>query len=501
MVEEVSKELQIIESGLFEKELKKKIYEKSYYEFFKVAYAVLLPGETYSDNWHIKYLCDRLQQEAFRIKEKRIKKKDIIINIPYRSAKSLIVTQLFNAWAWTIDNTLKFICTSYSGALSLEHATNCRTLIYSSWYQDLWGDKIVFKPDINATGHYALVSGGSRKSVGMGGQITGSGGDFLILDDPQNPKMAASIVERQNVISFYKSTLYNRLNQLEVGVRIIVMQRLHMEDLSGHLIDTASNKYEIICIPVEVDMNNLEKENLQPKELIKHYSEDGLFWKGRFSKAVIADHTTALGPVDAAGQLYQRPAPKEGNMVKSAWFDIVDPTTIERDLRLNPINFYIDTAESEEQKTNGDYTAILSAFLKDNCVYICNVVKVKKEFHELVKFIIEWTRMNLYSEYSMIKIEPKSSGKSVHSEMKAVTGLNVVTLPSPKDDKIQRLSSITPKLASKRVKLLAGSYVPDFMDNLTVFPNGKNDDDVDVFIHCVEDLLGANNNGFDFAFV
>ena len=500
MVEEESKELQIIESGLFEKQLKKRIYAQSYYEFFKVAYAVLLPGEPYSDNWHIKYLCDRLEQEVHRIIERRVKKKDIIINIPFRAAKSLIVTQCFNAWAWTIDPTLKFICVSFSGTLALEHATFCRNLIYSNWYQELWGDTVQFAPDQNATGHYALKAGGFRKSVGAGGQVTGSGCDIIISDDIISPKMAASEVERKNNLDFYKLTLYSRLNQLELGVRINVQQRVHEEDLSGHLVETNPDKYEHICIPVAVDMNNLEKENLKPKELIKYFSKDGLFWDGRFSKSVIDEYTKTLGSRAAAGQLYQRPAPKDGDMVKSEWFDIIDPYTLQRDLRLNPINFYLDTAESEEQKLNGDSTAIVSAYLKDGHIYICNIVKVKKAFHELVKYIPEFVRSNLYSEYSMVKIEPKSSGKSIVSQLKATTQLNVVELPSPKDDKIVRMSAITPTLESKRVRFLRGNYLTPFMDNLLVFPNGKHDDDVDAFIYCVEDLLTGNGN-FDFAFV
>ena len=105
---------------------------------------------------------------------------------------------------------------------------------------------------------------------------------------------------------------------------------------------------------------------------------------------------------------------------------------------------------------------------------------------------------NLYSQYSMIKVEPKSSGKSIVSQLKATTMMNIVELPSPKDSKVVRLSSITPMLESRRVKFLEGNYLKPFMSNLLVFPNGKHDDDVDAFIHCIEDLLAGNN--FDFAF-
>lgn len=490
--------LSILESGEFEKSLIRQIHSDSYFEFFKQAYKILLSGEHYSDNWHIEYLCGELQQELERIRRREVRKKDLVINIPFRSAKSLICTIVFPVWCWTQDQSIKLICTSYSASLALEHAQLSRSLIFSEWFQNLYGNLIRFEDDQNAAGFYKIKGGGFRKSVGMGGQITGSGADIIIVDDPQNPKMAASEVERKNVKNFYDTTLYSRLNQPELGVRIVVMQRLAEEDLSGHLIITSPEKHKHICIPVEVDLTKLEKENISPKELIKYYDKDGLYWPSRFSKSIIEDYIKRLGSKEAAGQLYQRPAPKEGNMVKEAWFDILDPTTLIRDLRYEPMMFYIDTAESEEQQENGDSTAIVTAYKKDNIVYICNIVKVKKAFYELTKFIPDHVKDNLYSQFSMIKVEPKSSGKSIVSQLRAVTLLNIVELPAPKDSKVVRLSSVTPMLESRRVKFLQGNYLDPFMKNLLVFPNGKHDDDVDAFIHCVEDLLTGSD--FDFAF-
>lgn len=490
--------ISILESGEFERELIKQIHSDSYYEFFKEAYKILLPGEHYSDNWHIEYLCNRLQRELERIKRREVRAKDIIINIPFRSAKSLICTIVFPVWCWTQDQSIKFITTSYAAALALEHALYSRTLINSEWFQNLYGDIIEFAEDQNAAGFYKIKGGGFRKSVGIGGQITGSGADIIIVDDPQNPKMAASEVERKTVKEFYDTTLYSRLNQPELGVRIVIMQRLAEEDLSGHLMAKNPQKHDHICIPVEVDFNNMEKENLTPKELIKFYDDKGLYWPSRFSKSIIEDYIVSLGDRGAAGQLYQRPAPKEGNMVKEAWFDIIDPKEVVRDLRYHPMMFYLDTAESEEQKEKGDYTALISAYKKDGRVYICNVMKVKKAFYELVNYIPEYVAENLYSQYSMIKVEPKSSGKSIVSQLRATTKLNIAELPSPKDDKIVRMSAITPSCQSRRVVFLQGAYLKPFMDNLLVFPNGKHDDDVDAFIHCVEDLLTGND--FDFAF-
>lgn len=477
-----------------EQDLHRELYERSYYEFFKKAYSILLPGEPFSDNWHIKYICGELQAEMERIMRREPRKKDIIINIPFRSAKSLICTVVFPVWCWVRDTTTKFITVSFSASLALEHASASRNLIQSEWFQKLYGDRVILEPDENQKSFYKIKGGGFRRAVGTGGQITGSGATIIICDDPQDPKLAASEVERKNTIDFYNSVLYSRLNQLELGVRIIVQQRLHQEDLSGHLVEKSPNKHKHICIPVKIESG---EENLKPKEL-KMYYREGLFWPARFTDSVIEDYAVMMGAQQVAGQLYQRPAPKEGNMVKELWFDIVTPESIERDKSIHPMMFYCDTAESSEQKKSGDYSAILVAFKKDNCVYICNVVKVKKEFHELVKFIPEFVNANWYSQYSKIKIEPKSSGKSIVSQLRSSTMLNVVELKSPKDDKVTRMASITPLCESRRVKMVQGNYLKPFMDNLLVFPNGKHDDDVDVFVYAVTDLLMDSDFDFDF---
>jgi predicted phage terminase large subunit-like protein len=132
-------------------------------------------------------------------------------------------------------------------------------------------------------------------------------------------------------------------------------------------------------------------------------------------------------------------------------------------------------------------------------VYISNIVKVKKSFVELCRFITEWVNANMYSPYSKVKIEPKSSGKSVVASLKHTTKLSVMEMDSPKNDKISRMAAITPMCEAGRVKFLKGAYIAEFMPNLLVFPNGKNDDDVDVFVYAVEDLL--NGNDFDFMFM
>lgn len=458
-------------------ELTKSKYKARYYDYFVDAFAQLHPGQEYDENWHAEYLCDQLQAEFERIKiHKTPREKDIIINMPFRAAKSMITTIIFPTWCWTIAPDTKFICVSYSESLALEHADYSRDLMSGVWYQRYFGEEVVLKR--GAVSFYKTTAKGFRKSVGTGGQITGSGADIIIIDDPQNPKLAASEKERKNTQDFHDHTLYSRLNQLEMGVRILVMQRLHEEDLSGHLLASAPESYQHICIPASIDLEQ-DRKALMPPELIKNYTNN-LFWASRFSKAILLDYNKRLGEVQAAGQLQQRPAPAEGNLVKRNWFEILDPANVTRNIQNEPIDFFLDTAYTEKQEN--DPSGILACFKRDGILYVTNVHSVRLGFPDLVKFVIRYTEEQGYSSKSRIFIEPKASGKSLSQQLKSQTKLNVVEIEADfvKDDKKTRLSAISPIIEAGKVKLVRGVWNEEYLQQVTIFPNAKHDEYVDL---------------------
>jgi hypothetical protein len=215
----------LLKTNEYEQILLKEIYSKSYYEFYKQAYKILLPGEHYSDNWHIKYLCDRLQEECERIIDRRVRKKDLVINVPFRSSKSLICTVVYPVWCWIRDQSMKFICTSYSASLALEHAQLSRSLIWSEWFQDLYADKIIFEEDVNAAGFYKIKGGGYRKSIGINGTITGSGADqILCLPSGQMIMTEIGLLNIKNIVDNklnVKILSYNHEKKINEYVKII----------------------------------------------------------------------------------------------------------------------------------------------------------------------------------------------------------------------------------------------------------------------------------------
>ena len=455
--------------------LEKKLCEMSFYEFFKAAWIVVEPAVPLSTNWHHKYICDLLQEECERVIAQKPKTKDVIINVPFRSTKSLIVTVMFPVWAWIRSPKLRFITSSYSATLSIELATKSRDIIFSDWFKRRWGDVFHIKKDQNLKERYENNFVGMRRATSVGGTVTGQGGDFLIVDDPLSPQMASSATERDNANEWYRTTFYSRLNQPDIGVRIIIMQRVHEDDLTGFLLGKETRlKYKHICIPAKSGDGNIK-----PAYLEKFYEKDTqLFWKDRFSQNILDDYKSALGSYGYAGQLQQTPTPLDSGMIHKDWFKI-DRYRVEDSV----VNFVIDPAYTADQKN--DPSALLAYTYKENRWQIVDCVNVYKEFPDLVKFIQQWVQKNGYTNRSRIYVEPKASGKSIVQTLVRETGLNVKEDKPPTKDKVARVSDVSASLESGRVSLLNGDWNDEFLDQLAKFPAAKHDDMVDCLVMAV----------------
>lgn len=473
-----------IKSRAFFTRLDKSICEDNFFSFFCKAFQVLHPGENFSENWHHKEICDEMQKILERIMSNKPRENDVIINLPFRATKSVLCTVCFQAWAWIKYPKFKLITVSYSESLSLEHSQLTKDLINSFWYQDNWGHIFQFRKDQNQKGFYKNTEGGYRKAVGTGGQITGSGADMIILDDPQNPAKAASEVERENTINFYKNTLYSRLNQPEIGVRFIIQQRLHDKDLSGYLLEERPEDHLHINIPGE--LTEKTRPLVSPSRLIEKY-KDGLFWFTRFSRKVLNSFKKSLGSTGYANQVLQLSSPEEGGIIKEKWFKIIKPEDIKRDVYYDPIHFILDTAYTEKQEN--DATAIGSMFKKGNILYITRVEEKFLEFPDLIEFIKDYTKSYGYTNQSRVKIEPKASGKDIVSYLRKNSKLNVSECVPPTDDKTTRLTAVSPIVEAGRVVLIEGTWNKSFIENVTKFPNAARDDMVDVLIHGINEIL------------
>jgi len=472
----MSQHLKTLLNSLNLKEVQKELYKKSFYEFSLDAFKALHNGQELVPNWHIKYLCDRLQKEAYRIVENKERDKHLLINVPPRTLKSELVNVFFSVYCWILKDSIQFISSSYSASLSITLSTQARRLLESDWFKEYFPD-IELSKDENTKSRYTNTNSGLRYSTSTGGTVTGMGADIIVIDDPQNPQLARSDVERENANRFFNETLRSRLNNPDKGVFIVIMQRLHEQDLTGMLLDKEPENWEHICLPAEVS------DLVKPIELKQFYT-DGLLFPKRLSKSTLDSFKLGLGSYGYSGQYSQIPSPDQGGIFKGDWFNIIKrlPENINSDSL--KWDFYLDTAYTNKQEN--DATAMMCAAFHNNELYIREVKAVRLEFPELIKEIQAFTFSNGYTNRSRIYVEPKASGKSIVQMLKRSTGLNVIEDKPPSQDKVSRASSISAFVESGRVNLLDGRYIDSFLNELKAFPNGSHDDQVDTLVMAID---------------
>jgi hypothetical protein len=198
--------------------------------FLRRVFAELNPGEGYLDNFHIHVLIDALEDLRFG-RERRL-----AVAMPPRSLKSLLISVAFVAWLLGHDPSLKIICVSYGAELSEKLASDCRRIMLTPWYQRLF-PKTRLAPKRQSLGNFETTSGGGRFSTSVGGVLTGFGADFIIVDDPSKPSESLSDAERTSINDWIQHTLFTRLNDKRRGRILIVMQRLHEDDVIGNIME------------------------------------------------------------------------------------------------------------------------------------------------------------------------------------------------------------------------------------------------------------------------
>ena len=211
-------------------EINKRKAENSLIEFMRQAWDIIEPGTTYVDGWHLHAICDHLQA----VSEGKIR--NLIINMPPRHCKSILVAVMWPVWTWIRHPEFRWLYASYSGNLSMRDSLKCRRLIQSAWFQERWGEKFGLIGDQNTKTFYENDKYGYRFATSVGGTTTGMGGSAIVVDDPHSAMEAQSDVIREGVLEWWDQAMSTRLNNPKTGAKVIVMQRLHERDLTGHLL-------------------------------------------------------------------------------------------------------------------------------------------------------------------------------------------------------------------------------------------------------------------------
>ncbi len=298
------------------------LYGKTLHSFTKGAWHIVEGGREFVDGWHIGAICEHLEA----VKNGQIK--TLLINEPPRCMKSTTVSVMFPSWCWIADPHLQFLFLSYAEKLSMKDSVKCRRIIASKWYQERWGNRYKICGDVNTKLRFDNDKTGYRISSSIGGTATGEGGDIIVLDDPNNAGDTESETIRESTNDWCDSTLSSRLNNLKTGSVIIVQQRLHAQDYSGHILSQEIPDLVHLCLPMEFETNRrcvtIPLPSTQGKPWADPRKNEGdLLWPARIgpdelSKLKIKMRTDYI----RAGQLQQRPAPAEGGIIKKSWFQI-----------------------------------------------------------------------------------------------------------------------------------------------------------------------------------
>ncbi|MBI3696539.1 MAG: hypothetical protein HY238_17075 [Acidobacteria bacterium] len=290
-------------------EIAQELAKRRLLEFVLQAWPVIEPATDFIPGWHLDAICDHL--EAVSNGHLR----NLLINIPPRHMKSLAVAVFWPAWEWIRWPERRWLFSSYALSLSIRDSVKCRRLIQSAWYRSRWGDRFQLTGDQNAKERFENNKTGYRLATSVGGAATGEGGDRVIVDDPHNVKEAESDTVRQGVIDWWDQVMSTRLNDPKTGAKVIIMQRIHEGDLSGHVLEQGG--YEHLCLPAEYEGNKCST-SIGWSDPRQEHGE--LLWSARFGRQEIEELQHSMGSYAAAGQLQQRPAPAEGGILKRHWW-------------------------------------------------------------------------------------------------------------------------------------------------------------------------------------
>ena len=276
--------------------------------FIPKVFATLCPGQVYQPSWHTEAIAYRLE----RIR--RGKTTRLIINMPPRSLKSIAASVAFPAFVLGREPSRRIICVSYSAELAKKHSNDFRAVLEASWYGSFFPTTRI-GPYKNSETEIELTARGFRLATSVGGTLTGRGGDIIVIDDPLKPDDALSDTRRTAANQWFTNTLLSRLDDKRKGAIVIVMQRVHMDDLTGFVTDQ-SDEWEVLNLPAIAEAD--EDIRISATTVYQRRAGEALS-PVREPIAVLENLKLQLGSDAFSAQYQQMPVPPGGAMIKRNW--------------------------------------------------------------------------------------------------------------------------------------------------------------------------------------
>ena len=434
-------------------------------EFVRQAWAIIEPHTALVWNWHLDAICEYL--EAVASAEIR----QLIINLPPRLGKSLLASVLWPVWVWTKHPATRWLCASYSASLANKFSIDRRTVITSPWYQRRW--RVRLAGDQNQKQEFMNTARGHMIATSPSGTATGKGGDIIVADDLQNPEMAESETERRNVLRFFDETLSTRLDDKRHGRIVVIQQRTHQADLTGHLL--AQGGWTHLCLPAEFERETIISLPRSGRSIVKQKGD--LLWPAREGHAELTAARNRLGSFGYASQYLQNPIARGGNLFKEKWFGSFRQIP-QFDLLVQSWDCAFKSGQAN------DFSACVTIGRIDRCdgdsgaapgYYLVHAWRGRVEFAELKRHALA-----LYEQWHPhhVLIEDSASGQSLLQELR--TTLLPIAGVKPDVDKFARAASVTPAMEGGHFWVLEGAaWLGDYLAEMIAFPAAAHDDLVD----------------------
>ena len=386
--------------------------------FLHRCFLTLNPGAAFQDNWHLRAISWHLEQ----VRLGKITR--LIIEVPPRSLKSIAASVAFPAFLLGHDPTLRILSVSYSGDLGSKHAADTRALMSSPWYQALFPNTRI-SPLKNQESNYQTTRHGGRYATSIGGTLTGRGGDIMIIDDPLKPEDAMSEARREAANGWFGRTALSRLDDKMTGAIILIQQRVHMNDLAGHV--RTLDDWTILSLPAIA-----EEEAWIPigDNRVHHRKVGDVLHPEREPLVVLERMRAALGSAVFSAQYQQCPVPEDGEIVKWGWFQRYDQPPPRSQMAIYQS---WDTASKPEEHC--DYSVCTTWGVVGDALYLLDVHRARYDFPGLKRAVIAEARN---AQAGHVIIEDKGSGTSLIQQLRAERppGVPYPIAFTPKDDKI-----------------------------------------------------------------
>lgn len=457
--------------------VEREMCRQSLAQFVRQAWHVIEPAQPYVHGWHIDAVCEHLEA----VTNGQITR--LSIEVPPGTMKSLAVSVFWPAWEWGPRGmqSMRFVATSHSERLAIRDNLRARRLIQSEWLQKRWPIKMV--GDQNAKTKFENDKTGFREAMPFT-SLTGTRGDRVVIDDPLSVDDALSDPKRAAVNTTFLEAVPTRLNNPAKSAIVVVMQRLHQRDVVG-TIEAKGLGYDRLVLPMEFEPERRCRTSIGFED---PRTEDGeLLFPARFPREVLDRDRKTMGSYAWAGQMQQRPAPRDGGMFKRGWFEVVE--AMPQAAKSNGVRRWDIAATEDQPGRDPDYLAGVRVFEHGGVFYVDSVVRDRVSPAGVERIIKNTAEADGRAVRIRIPQDPGAAGKIAAAAYIGMLPMFDIRAVLETGSKIVRANPVSAQAEAGNIKLVRGPWIEDFLSELCDFPNGAHDDQVDALSGAFAELV------------